>query len=91
MYVIMVVVLRPDLSKVGGNMSQRDPFFDSLLQTGRLKQQTECIAVLKKHVGRSVVYFGLSYFRKFSYNFCAIVCRRIVNLHLPVCCKIYMF
>ena len=59
MYVIMVAVLRPDLSKVGENRSQRGPFFDSLLQTGRLQQQTECIAVIKKHVGRSVVYFGL--------------------------------
>ena len=35
------------------------PFFRKLLlQTGRLQQQTECIAVIKKHVGRSVVIFG---------------------------------
>ena len=28
-----------------------------LLQTGRLQQQTECIAMINKHVGRSVVIF----------------------------------
>ena len=35
------------------------PFFRKLLlQTTRLQQQTECIAVIKKHVGRSAVIFG---------------------------------
>ena len=35
------------------------PFFKKLLlQSGRLQQQTECIAVIQKHVGRSVVIFG---------------------------------
>ena len=29
-----------------------------LLQTGRLQQQTKCIAIIKKHLGRSVVIFG---------------------------------
>ena len=43
----------------GKNMSRGVPFFRKLLlQTGRLRQQTECIAVIKKHVGRSVVIFG---------------------------------
>ena len=43
----------------GKNRSWGVPFFRKLLlQTGRLRQQTECIAVIYKHVGRSVVIFG---------------------------------
>ena len=43
----------------GKNRSRGVPFFKKLLlQTGRLQQQTECIAVIYKHVGRSVVIFG---------------------------------
>ena len=43
----------------GKNRSRGVPFFNKpLLQTGRLQQQTECIAVILKHVGRSVVIFG---------------------------------
>ena len=43
----------------GQNRSRWVPFFkELLLQTGRLQQQTECIAVILKHVGRSVVIFG---------------------------------
>ena len=35
------------------------PFFKKLLlQTGRLQRETECIAMIYKHVGRSVVTFG---------------------------------
>ena len=29
---------------------QRGPFFDKLLQTVRLQQQTKCIEMIKKHV-----------------------------------------
>ena len=43
----------------GQNRSRGVPFFkELLLQTGRLQQQTECIAVILKHVERSVVIFG---------------------------------
>ena len=43
----------------GKNRSQGVPFFKKLLlQTRRLQQQTECIAVIYKHVGRSVFIFG---------------------------------
>ena len=43
----------------GKNRSRGVPFFKKLLlQSGRLQQQTECIAVIRKHVGRSVVIFG---------------------------------
>ena len=43
----------------GAKIGHGVPFFkELLLQTGRLQQQTECIAVIKKHVGRSVVIFG---------------------------------
>ena len=43
----------------GKNRSRGVPFFRKLLlQTGRLQQQTECIAVIYEHVGRSVVIFG---------------------------------
>ena len=43
----------------GKNRSRGVPFFKKLLlQTGRLQQQTDCIAVIKKHVGRRVVIFG---------------------------------
>ena len=35
------------------------PFSKELLfQTGRLQQHTECIAVIWKHLGRSIVIFG---------------------------------
>ena len=35
------------------------PFFNKLLlQTGRLKQQTECIAMIWMHVACSIVTFG---------------------------------
>ena len=52
--------IRPGADPVRGkNRSQGVPFFKKLLlQTRRLQQQTECIAVIKKHVGRSVVIFG---------------------------------
>ena len=39
----------------GKNRSQGVPFFKELQ---RLQQQTECIAVIYKHLGRSVVIFG---------------------------------
>ena len=43
----------------GKNRSQGIPFFNELfLQTGRLQQQTECIAMIKKHVECSIVTFG---------------------------------
>ena len=43
----------------GQNRSRGSPSLKKLLlQTGRLQQQTECIAVIWKHVGRSVVIFG---------------------------------
>ena len=42
----------------GKNRSRGVPFFNELLlQTGRLQQQTECIAVIEKHVRKSVVTF----------------------------------
>ena len=44
---------------LGKNRSQGVPFFkELLLQTGRLQQQTECLAVIYNHLGRSVVIFG---------------------------------
>ena len=43
----------------GHNSSMRDPFSKELfLQTGRLQQQTECIAIIKKHLGSRVINFG---------------------------------
>ena len=45
-----VVVFRPDLPQV---VSKK-----ILLQTRRLQRQTKWIAMIKKHVGRSVVIFG---------------------------------
>ena len=43
----------------GQNRSVGVPFFKKLLlQTGRLQQPTEFIAMIWKHVGRSVVIFG---------------------------------
>ena len=43
----------------GAKIGHGVPFFkELLLQRGRLQQQTECIAVILKHVGRSVVIFG---------------------------------
>ena len=43
----------------GKNRSLGGPFFKELLfQTGRLQQQTKCIAVIYNHVGGSVVIFG---------------------------------
>ena len=43
----------------GAKMSHGVPFFKKLLlQTGRLQQQTECIALIYKHVERSRVIFG---------------------------------
>ena len=52
--------IRPGVDPGRGQNRSRGgvPFFRKLLQTGRLQQQTECIAVIKKHVGRSVVIFG---------------------------------
>ena len=39
-------------------MSMRGPFFKELfLQTGRIQQQTECIAIIKKHLGSSDIIF----------------------------------
>ena len=43
-------------AKIGHGESPSSMNF--LLQTGRLQQQTECIAMILKHVGRSVVTFG---------------------------------
>ena len=46
-------------SRTGPKKVTRVPFFNKLLlQTGRLQQQTECIAIIKKHLGRSVVIVG---------------------------------
>ena len=43
----------------GQNRSWGVPFFkELLLQNERLRHQTECIAVIYKHLGRSVVIFG---------------------------------
>ena len=43
----------------GQNRPRGVPIFkELLLQTRRLQQQTECMAVILKHVGRSVVIFG---------------------------------
>ena len=43
----------------GKNRSRGVPFCKKLLlQTGRVQRQTECIAMITKHVGRSVVIFG---------------------------------
>ena len=55
-----IVVFRPDPPQGRGqNRSLGVPFFKKLLlQTGRLQRQTEWIAMIKKHVGRSVVIFG---------------------------------
>ena len=33
------------------------PFFKELLQTRRLQQETECIVMIKKHVGSVVIFF----------------------------------
>ena len=57
-----VVVFRPETPRCGsraGKIVHGVPFFkELLLQTGRLKQQTECIAVIYNHVRRSVVILG---------------------------------
>ena len=58
-----VVVFRPDpprgRAKIGHGGGGGVPFFKKLLlQTGRLQRQTEWIAMIYKHVGRSVVTFG---------------------------------
>ena len=53
----------------GKNRSRGVPFFKKLLQTGRLQRQTECIAVIKKHVGRSVVIFWFHFEVKFLTRF----------------------
>ena len=42
----------------GAKIGHGVPSFNELLQTGRLQQQTECIAMIQKHVGWSVVIFG---------------------------------
>ena len=58
--VVVFSQIRPGADQGRGkNRSLRVPFFKKLLpQTGRLQRQTECIAVIYKHVGRSVVIFG---------------------------------
>ena len=68
-----------------------------LLQTGRLQQQIKCIAVILKHVGRSVVIFGfirksnfwrvfwrlfrLSNLGVFWCNFSRFLCGKELSLH----------
>ena len=56
-----VVVFRPDPSRGGSRTGQKlvtwVPFFKELLQTGRLQQQTECIAVIYNHVGEVLLIF----------------------------------
>ena len=58
-----VVVFRSDPHRGGSGAGQKlvtgVPFFKKLLlQTGRLQRQTKWIAMLYKHMGRSVVIFG---------------------------------
>ena len=66
----------------------RGPYFEKLLQTGCIERQTECIRVIQKDVGRSVVVFGaevkflmlfcrfsgLTHFRTFLCNFFGFLC-----------------
>ena len=68
-----VVVFRPDPprggSRAGQKMVMGVPFFRKLLlQTGRLQQQTECIAVIYNHVGK-LVSFGSQIFDAFLTSF----------------------
>ena len=60
--------IRPGADQGGAKIGHGDKKL--LLQTGRLQQQTKCIAMIKKHVGRSVVIFGsipkLNFWRVFD-------------------------
>ena len=81
------------------------PFFkELLLQTGMLQQHTKCIAVIKKHWGRSFLFlvlfgsqifdafltsFGLCHFGVFKCNFNRFLCGKELSLHKI--CVISMF
>ena len=56
---LFFVQIRPGLDPGRGKNRSGGPFSNELLlQTGRLPHQTECIAMIYKHVGWSIVTFG---------------------------------
>ena len=82
-----------DWVKIGQRLERGAPFIKGLfLQTGKLQQQTECIAMNLKYVGRSVVIhvfhsipksnFWLRHIGLFSCNLYRLLCSKVLNLHL---------